>query len=81
MKTLLIITLTCLLSYSFIKQGLEDEEEITEAEHPPTDINDYQLSSKLKEISCQTCRKLKKHREVTLNVWECTKCKRRINLN
>jgi acetyl-CoA carboxylase beta subunit len=32
------------------------------------------------ELSCQTCRKLKRHKEVELNLFVCTKCKRHIDL-
>lgn len=32
------------------------------------------------ELSCQTCRKLKRHREVEPNLFVCTKCRRHIDL-
>jgi uncharacterized paraquat-inducible protein A len=31
-------------------------------------------------ISCQTCRKLKRHKEIQTNIFQCTKCKRNVNL-
>lgn len=31
-------------------------------------------------ISCQTCRKLKRHREIEQNLFQCTKCKRNVDL-
>lgn len=31
-------------------------------------------------ISCQTCRKLKRHREIEPNLFQCTKCNRNVDL-
>ncbi|MDQ0412753.1 hypothetical protein [Mesobacillus stamsii] len=31
-------------------------------------------------MSCQTCRKLKKHKEVKPNLYQCSKCKRHVDL-
>jgi PHP family Zn ribbon phosphoesterase len=31
-------------------------------------------------LSCQTCRKLKRHQEIEANLYECSKCKRLVDL-
>lgn len=31
-------------------------------------------------LSCQTCRKLKKHKEIEPNLYQCCKCKRHVDL-
>jgi acetyl-CoA carboxylase beta subunit len=31
-------------------------------------------------LSCQTCRKLKRHKEIQTNIFQCTKCKRHVDL-
>lgn len=31
-------------------------------------------------LSCQTCRKLKKHKEIKSNLYQCCKCKRHVDL-
>ena len=31
-------------------------------------------------LSCQTCRKLKRHKEIELGLFECTKCKRQVDV-
>lgn len=41
-------------------------------------INDF--SGRHVTLSCQTCRKLKRHKEVQLNLYQCTKCKRQVDL-
>lgn len=61
---------TVLLAYAMFSQQHLEEEEETELV-----ING---SGKLREFSCQTCRKLKNHREVEPGVFECVKCHRRI---
>lgn len=55
----------------------EKEEEI---EHDEEGITVHTTSGRLVEISCQTCRKLKRHREVERDLYECTKCKRQLDL-
>jgi acetyl-CoA carboxylase beta subunit len=41
-------------------------------------INDF--SGRHVTLSCQTCRKLKKHKEVKPNLYQCVKCKRHVDL-
>lgn len=59
----------------------EDEE--TELDHGMTDSNDLivtDFSSRYVMLSCQTCRKLKKHKEIETNLYQCTRCKRHVDL-
>jgi uncharacterized paraquat-inducible protein A len=62
--------MSVLLAYAFFSTSEEEEEE--------TELVVNGLSTKLRELSCQTCRKLKNHREVEPGVFECVKCHRRI---
>jgi acetyl-CoA carboxylase beta subunit len=48
----------------------EDDEEI--------EINDF--ATRYVTMSCQTCRKLKRHKEVKPNLYQCVKCKRHVDL-
>ncbi|CEG26030.1 hypothetical protein [Bacillus sp. B-jedd] len=48
----------------------EDEDEL--------EVSDY--SGRNVTLSCQTCRKLKRHREVQPNLYQCSKCKRQVDL-
>lgn len=57
------------------KDQLEpDPEELEEG----ITVNDF--TGRHVTMSCQTCRKLKKHREVEPNLYQCTKCKRHVDL-
>jgi acetyl-CoA carboxylase beta subunit len=31
-------------------------------------------------LSCQTCRKLKRHKEIQTNIFQCSKCKRHVDM-
>jgi ribosomal protein L37AE/L43A len=64
--------MSVLLAYAFFSPGYEEE---IEDEH---ELVVSGLSNKLRELSCQTCRKLKNHREIEPGVFECVKCHRRI---
>jgi uncharacterized paraquat-inducible protein A len=59
-----------------IAYAMFSDNQLEEAEEAEVRING--VSSKLIELSCQTCRKLKNHREVEPGVFECVKCHRRI---
>jgi uncharacterized paraquat-inducible protein A len=69
--------ITVMLSYAFYCMGMESEE-IEETDEELM-VNEY--SRRLHQMSCQTCRKIKNHREVEQRVFECTRCHRRTNLN
>jgi hypothetical protein len=64
--------MSVLLAYALFSSSTE-EEDISEPEFVVNGV-----PNRLREFSCQTCRKLKNHREVELGVWECVKCHRRI---
>jgi hypothetical protein len=40
----------------------------------------YEFNMPHNTMFCQTCRKLKKHKEVKLNLYQCVKCKRNVDL-
>lgn len=54
------------------KEDVEIDEEMDSAEC------DY--SVRHVTLSCQTCRKLKRHKEVSHNLFQCVKCKRHVDL-
>ncbi|WP_342043334.1 hypothetical protein [Bacillus sp. OTU2372] len=68
-----------LITYALFCSVLEDEkEEIVVEDGAGVQIKD--LSGRYVTLSCQTCRKLKKHREVETNLYQCIKCKRHVDL-
>lgn len=66
-----------------IKDNQEPEEDELEEE---TEISDYTIEDhdtkkgRLVPLACQTCHKLKKHREIERDLYQCTKCKRYVDL-
>ncbi|RHW37337.1 hypothetical protein D1B31_16365 [Neobacillus notoginsengisoli] len=58
--------------------GSYDEVPELEPEDDEIEVSDY--AGRLVTMSCQTCRKLKRHREVQPNLYQCTKCKREVDL-
>jgi acetyl-CoA carboxylase beta subunit len=74
--------ITVLLTFAMFTSSNEDEEiEMDQDEGDEESeivVNDF--SSRHVTLSCQTCRKLKKHREVKPNLFQCTKCKRHVDL-
>lgn len=69
--------MSAFIAYALFMHGTEEdlEEEIEES-----GLTVNTVSGRLMELSCQTCRKLKRHREIEDRLFECTKCKRRIDL-
>ncbi|NMD69615.1 hypothetical protein HHO41_04880 [Bacillus sp. DNRA2] len=58
-----------------------DEDDLIEevaAADDDYDVSDYKERSVT--MSCQTCRKLKRHREIEPNLYQCVKCKRHTDL-
>lgn len=53
-----------------VEEGLQDQAEL--------DLNVF--SGRQVTLSCQTCRKLKRHKEVETNLFQCVKCKRHVDL-
>ncbi|WHZ03413.1 hypothetical protein QNH48_01560 [Neobacillus sp. YX16] len=70
--------MTVILAYAFYTVGMEDEEEELVLVGNNQDNNEF--NGRYVTLSCQTCRKLKKHREVETNLYQCTKCKRHVDL-
>lgn len=65
------------IAYALFMDGVDEEpEEVVEE----NGLTVHTHLGRLMEIYCQTCRKLKRHRELEEYLFECTKCKRRIDL-
>ncbi|MEH7336254.1 hypothetical protein V7161_26880 [Neobacillus drentensis] len=70
---------TVFITYALFSRVLEEEEdEIAVDDQSGVAVNG--LSGRYVTLSCQTCRKLKKHREVEINLYQCMKCKRHVDL-
>ena len=69
---------TVFITYALFSRVEEEHEEITVDEGAGVVVND--LSGRYVTLSCQTCRKLKKHREMETNLYQCTKCKRHVDI-
>jgi acetyl-CoA carboxylase beta subunit len=74
--------MTVLLAYAMFTGDNEEEVIETESEtnEVGTDLVVNDSSGRYVTLSCQTCRKLKKHKEVKPNLYQCTKCKRHVDL-
>jgi hypothetical protein len=71
--------ITVISMYALFSSVMEEEtEEGVVDDEAGVMVND--LSGRYVTLSCQTCRKLKKHREVETNLYQCTKCKRHVDL-
>jgi acetyl-CoA carboxylase beta subunit len=70
--------MTMILAYAFYAVGMEDGEEELGEEENDVVVNDF--SGRYVTLSCQTCRKLKRHKEVEQNLFQCTKCKRHVDI-
>ncbi|MEC1723934.1 hypothetical protein P9E34_04130 [Schinkia azotoformans] len=74
-------------AYAFFKDNpLWDPEQEEDELEEGTEILDYTIEDhdtkkgRIVHLACQTCRKLKKHREIERDLYQCTKCKRHVNL-
>ncbi|AST92988.1 hypothetical protein BC6307_17835 [Sutcliffiella cohnii] len=66
-----------LFGYSlFTADKNEDEED----ELLDEDVLVHDFQSRYVTLSCQSCRKLKRHREIEPNLFECTKCRRQTDV-
>lgn len=68
--------LTGVLVTSFAVCIFRDKEDVQESML----VNEVESPGRLVTLSCQTCRKLKRHREIKVDLFECTRCKRSIDL-
>ncbi|MEC1726908.1 hypothetical protein P9E34_19545 [Schinkia azotoformans] len=66
------------VAYAMFK-GNDDEIIINDDDNEDFEDNE-EGSGRLVTMSCQGCRKLKKHKEVKHNLYQCTKCKRLVDL-
>lgn len=57
-----------------------DEEVLEGTDFEEYDEDEELSSARTVMMSCQTCRKLKKHKEVEKDLFQCTKCKRHVDL-
>ncbi|MEH7275587.1 hypothetical protein [Neobacillus vireti] len=70
--------MTVILAYAFYAVGMENGEVELAVEENNLMVNDF--SGRYVTLSCQTCRKLKRHKEVEPNLFQCTKCKRHVDI-
>jgi hypothetical protein len=69
--------MTVILAYAIFSAGADDEEfDVAES-----DLVINEGSGRHVTLSCQTCRKLKRHREVKPDIFQCTKCKRHVDIS
>lgn len=73
--------MTVIISYVFYSIATDDSEELVADEVQGSDVVVNDSTGRYVTLSCQTCRKLKKHREVRPNVFQCTKCKRHVDIS
>jgi acetyl-CoA carboxylase beta subunit len=70
--------MTVIIAYAVFTCERDEEEGISTDEHEVL-VNDF--GDRYVTLSCQTCRKLKRHREIRPNVFQCTKCKRHVDIS
>jgi acetyl-CoA carboxylase beta subunit len=64
----------------FTSDPEEDMEEESIELTSESDLEENESSGRHVTLSCQTCRKLKRHKEIHTNLLQCTKCKRHVDL-
>jgi hypothetical protein len=74
--------MTVILTYALFTSGQDEEleEEIISSGSENTDFVVNGPSGRQVILSCQSCRKLKRHKEIEPNVYQCTRCKRHVDL-
>ncbi|MGY3715366.1 hypothetical protein ACWE42_07565 [Sutcliffiella cohnii] len=63
--------------YALFIGGKNFEEEFTEEDE---DVLIHDFQSRYVTLSCQTCRKLKRHKEIENYLFECIKCRRQVDV-
>lgn len=66
--------------FALIKDNVAEWEEIDENSGDPGEIELSSITARHVTLSCQTCRKLKKHKEIESNLFQCLKCKRHVDI-
>ncbi|MGD6871248.1 hypothetical protein ACQCU1_03510 [Sutcliffiella horikoshii] len=72
-----LLTGVLVTSFAFCLFGSQQNKDDLETDDK---IEIVEITGRHVTLSCQTCRKLKRHREVESNLFECTKCRRHIDL-
>jgi acetyl-CoA carboxylase beta subunit len=65
--------------FAFALMNNDREEDLEEEMEDGLKINDGSAGRHV-TLSCQTCRKLKRHKEIEPDLYQCTKCKRHVDL-
>jgi acetyl-CoA carboxylase beta subunit len=71
---------TATMLFVLIKDNEGEWEEIDEGLQGEKDMEIHDFTSRHVTLSCQTCRKLKRHKEVETNLFQCVKCKRHVDI-
>ncbi|MEC1714783.1 hypothetical protein [Schinkia azotoformans] len=85
-RDFIIGALSAAMAYAFFKDNaeldadLEVDDEEMENDYEFEHNGESESSGRLVPMFCQTCRKLKKHREIERDLYQCTKCKRHVDL-
>lgn len=77
-KDFIIGGMSFLFAYALLTSDQEDIKDEGMDEQPENDV--VINGRRFHQMSCQTCRKIKNHREVDPRIFECVKCHRRTNL-
>ncbi|PED29441.1 hypothetical protein [Bacillus cereus] len=64
----------------FAEQEEENELELELEEGIRNDLIVNSSTGRFVTLSCQTCRKLKRHKEIEPDLYQCIKCKRHVDL-
>ncbi|MCM3618767.1 hypothetical protein M3936_14345 [Sutcliffiella horikoshii] len=72
----LVSLVTGILVTSFAVSIFSNKEDVQESML----IDEVESPGRLVTLSCQTCRKLKRHREIQEDLFECTGCGRQIDV-
>jgi acetyl-CoA carboxylase beta subunit len=74
--------ITSLFTYLlFTTDKIDDElDDHIEEEENESDIIVNDFSTRHVKTYCQTCRKIKSHKEIQKDLYQCTKCKRQVDL-
>jgi acetyl-CoA carboxylase beta subunit len=71
--------MTVLMVYALFSSA-QEEDLVIEDDNQDADLIVNGPTGRHVTMSCQSCRKLKKHKEIEPNLYQCTKCKRHVDL-
>ncbi|MBO0961627.1 hypothetical protein J1P26_18130 [Neobacillus sp. MM2021_6] len=73
--------ISVIFTYALFSSGsCEEDTDIDPDEDLENNVVVNDFSSRHVILSCQTCRKQKRHKEIESNLYQCTKCKRHVDL-